>query len=360
LRGPGLEYPARVGLLVPQAAMNDSSIIVLWLMLAAGLFLPRVGLFARWRRARQVATRFRREDALKHLLKSEANGQTPTLDGVAGALQIKPSAAARLLEDMEERGLVSHDQGRLRLRRAGREIALHVVRAHRLWESYLADQTGVAENEWHHRAEKQEHLLSKEQTEFLASRLGHPTRDPHGDAIPREGGRLPADLGQSLNTAEPNTPLRITHVEDEPETIYAQLIAQGLRPGMPAVVIEKSPERIRFWANGQEHVLAPLLANNISVEPLPAGEAQDLYGEQHLAELQPGQQGRILGLAPACHGAERRRLLDLGFVPGTKVEVEMVSPAGDPTAYRIRGAVIALRQEQARLIRVAARDEVPA
>lgn len=340
--------------------MSDAIAIALWLALAAGLFLPRVGLLARWRQARQLTTRFRREDALKSILKNEANGRTPTLESVAGALQIKPSIAARLLEDMEEHGLVSHDRGRLRLRQAGREIGLHVIRAHRLWESYLADQTGVAEKEWHHQAEKQEHLLSKEETEFLAARLGHPTHDPHGDSIPQSGGKLQADAGKSLNTAEPNAPLCITHVEDEPETIYAQLTAQGLRPGMPAVVIDKSPERIRFWANGREHILAPLLANNISVVPLPAGEAQDLFGEQHLAELQAGQQGRILGLAPACRGAERRRLLDLGFVPGTKVEVDLTSPTGDPTAYRIRGAVIALRQEQSRLIRIAVEDAVPA
>jgi Fe2+ transport system protein FeoA len=49
---------------------------------------------------------------------------------------------------------------------------------------------------------------------------------------------------------------------------------------------------------------------------------------------------------------ERRRLLDLGIIPGTAIGVEMVNPGGDPTAYLIRGTVIALRNSQARLIRV--------
>ncbi|RME45954.1 MAG: ferrous iron transport protein A [Caldilineae bacterium] len=49
----------------------------------------------------------------------------------------------------------------------------------------------------------------------------------------------------------------------------------------------------------------------------------------------------------ACRGAERRRLMDLGILPGTLIRAEMVSPSGDPTAYRIRGALIALRKEQA-------------
>jgi len=47
---------------------------------------------------------------------------------------------------------------------------------------------------------------------------------------------------------------------------------------------------------------------------------------------------------------QRRRLMDLGVIPGTVVAAEMASPMGDPTAYRIRGALIALRKDQAGLI----------
>ncbi len=58
----------------------------------------------------------------------------------------------------------------------------------------------------------------------------------------------------------------------------------------------------------------------------------------------------VTGLTSA--GAERRRMMDLGILPGAKIEIEMLNPLGDPTAYRIREATIALRQEQARLINV--------
>jgi len=51
-------------------------------------------------------------------------------------------------------------------------------------------------------------------------------------------------------------------------------------------------------------------------------------------------------------GAERRRIYDLGLTPGTLVHVETRSPLGDPTAYRVRDALIALRSEQARQIAV--------
>ncbi|MCZ7545681.1 MAG: ferrous iron transport protein A [Anaerolineae bacterium] len=51
-------------------------------------------------------------------------------------------------------------------------------------------------------------------------------------------------------------------------------------------------------------------------------------------------------------GAERRRMMDLGIVPGTAIRVEMVSPLGDPVAYLVRGSVVALRREQAAKIEI--------
>jgi DtxR family Mn-dependent transcriptional regulator len=328
-------------------------IIAGFILLLAGVVLwPHHGLVGRWREARRLFGRVLREDALKHVLKAEVNGESPTLHHIAGALQIKPNRAAQVLAELEARGFISFEEGRLRLRKTGRELALHVIRAHRLWESYLADQTGVAEVEWHPRADRQEHLLSPEEAAALAARLGHPAYDPHGDAIPSPDGELRAERGESLNSVPLLTPVRITHIEDEPEAIYAQLCAQGLRAGMRVCVLDKSAEGIRFWADGGEHVLAPILANNISVVPLPGLPASELFEEHFLSGLKPGQRATVLGLSPACRGSERRRLLDLGFVAGTPVEVEMISPAGDPTAYRVRGTMVALRREQAGLIRI--------
>jgi ferrous iron transport protein A len=64
-----------------------------------------------------------------------------------------------------------------------------------------------------------------------------------------------------------------------------------------------------------------------------------------LNSLPIGKKGRITGLL--SKGNERRRMLDLGFVQGSVVEALQKSPAGDPIAYFIRGAVIALRDEDA-------------
>ncbi|MBA3727403.1 MAG: ferrous iron transport protein A [Armatimonadetes bacterium] len=64
-----------------------------------------------------------------------------------------------------------------------------------------------------------------------------------------------------------------------------------------------------------------------------------------LADLLPGQTAKVIKVL--CKGLTRRRLLDLGLVPGTVVEAVMKSPLADPVAFNIRGALIALRREDA-------------
>ena len=333
-------------------------IIVCVVLLVVWVTWPKAGLAARWQQARQLAARSRQEDALKHILKCEVNRQEPTLQSVAGALGISANHAADLLSGLESRELISYDKGRLHLEPRGRELAVHVVRAHRLWESYLAERTGVAEADWHPQAERQEHLLSPQQANALSAQLGHPLQDPHGDVIPIPGGELVSDPGQPLNTVAPNVPVLITHIEDEPEAIYRRLSADGLRAGMKACVLEKTPQHLRFWADGREYTLPPLMANNIAVMPQPDWRSDDLFQEEFLPQLKSGEQARVVALSSACRGPERRRLLDLGFVPGTTVKVEMTSPLRDPVAYRVRGSVIALREEQARLIQITHREAV--
>ena len=70
-----------------------------------------------------------------------------------------------------------------------------------------------------------------------------------------------------------------------------------------------------------------------------------------LNRLSEGQRGRVVSLE--SQGSMRRRLQDIGLVEGTEVECVLKSPAGDPVAYQIRGALIALRAEESRQVLVA-------
>lgn len=327
--------------------------LVAVLALLVALFCwPRRGLWARWQRARRFSERVYREDALKHIHKAEAKGRRPTLESIAGAVGVGLDEAARLVGALSADGLLEDRAGTPALTLQGHEVAVHIIRAHRLWERYLAEETGYDEEEWHGQAERREHDLTPAELEALAARLGHPTHDPHGDPIPRADGHLLPHGGQLLSTLPLDQPARIVHLEDEPEAIYAQLVAEGLYPGQMVRVAAVGPERVHFWTNGDEHVLAAILAGNIFVRPLPTEEVEHTAAGRPLTALKLGESGRVVALAAGLRGQERRRLLDLGLLPGTVVTAELRSPGGDPTAYRIRGATIALRAEQARLIRV--------
>jgi DtxR family Mn-dependent transcriptional regulator len=70
-------------------------------------------------------------------------------------------------------------------------------------------------------------------------------------------------------------------------------------------------------------------------------------GVERLDALAPGEEAVVVRIGGGVQGAQRRRLLDLGVVPGTVIRAELASASGDPMAYRIRGAVIALRRSQA-------------
>ncbi len=336
--------------------MPDPLIALLIAAFLAGLglllFLPKRGLIPRWQRGRQMTERVLIEDALKHIYRSEVHSHYPTLQSLAGALNVTTNQAASILEILHRRDLVIPVNGDFRLTPEGRDYALRIIRAHRLWEEHLAEETGFDEAEWHDQAEYYEHVLSPEETQTLAEQLGNPIYDPHGDPIPTPTGELKQHAGVPLTAMPVDTPLRIVHIEDEPEAIYTQLVAEGLFPGMNARLTEISSQRLRLWAGGDEHILAPLVAANISVVALTQEPATKPNGGVPLSDLMTGEKAQVLGLSPGFRGAERRRMLDLGVLPGTLIQAEMTSPSGDPTAYRVRGALIALREEQARLIQV--------
>ncbi|VAW31790.1 Mn-dependent transcriptional regulator MntR [hydrothermal vent metagenome] len=319
--------------------------------ITAVILWPETGLWARWQQARQMTDRARREDALKHIYHYQANGRRPTVESIAGALHISTNDTTELLTEMQESQLLQFSSNNITLTAAGQESALHIIRAHRLWERYLAEKTGFGEAEWHGMAERQEHQLTPEAANALSAKLGHPTHDPHGDPIPTAQGSYIEHGGQPLSELPANSSGRIVHLEDEPEAVYAQLVAEGLHPGQIIRMIETSPTRIRFWTNGNEHVLAPIVASNISVLPLQKSGETAIVGEP-LSQLPLGQTGEVLSISPSCRGAERRRFMDLGILPGIPITAEMRSPSGEPTAYRIREAIIALRQNQANYIRI--------
>lgn len=319
---------------------------LLWLLVR-----PGAGWLHRGVRLFRTNERVRMEDALKHLLRSESMGHPCTTESIAGALGISPGRAVAVLSRLDRLDLARSDANGHHLTREGRSYALRLVRAHRLLERYFADRTGLPEQEWHTEAERAEHELTRAQTERLAARMGHPLYDPHGDPIPGPGGELPPQVGIPLTSVDAGTAVRIVHLEDEPREVYDRLVARGLALGMILRVGSVNPSAVRFTAEGREDVLEAVLAANVEVVA-DAGEVRPEERHDTLADVALGGSGTVLEIAPTCRGPQRRRLLDLGVVPGTRITALMASAAGDPVAYEIRGAQIALRRQQAEAVRV--------
>ncbi len=334
-------------------------VAVLALLFLLLLFWPIQGVFWRRLRGRQKTGRVLVEDALKHMYEMGEDGRRPTVQSIAGALNITTARAAGILAQMIARELLVARTDSYQLTAEGRDYALHVIRAHRLWEHYLADATGYVDREWHAQANRQEHELSKRDVDALAAQLNYPTHDPHGDPIPPSSGALPLATARPLMALHAGQLGRVVHLEDEPSELYVQLLAEGLYLGMELRLIEHNDREIRFWAEGCEHVLTPVLAANISVLPLPLSSALEPEASvERLCDLPVGAKAQIKTIAAACRGGERRRFLDLGILPGTLVEAAFSSPSGNPTAYRVRGALIALRREQANHIHIESVQEV--
>jgi DtxR family Mn-dependent transcriptional regulator len=331
--------------------MNDLLLLItlsLFGLLAAAIFFwPGQGLLAHWRANQKIRARAQIEDALKHIHAMNERGDGASPESLAGALKLSVKASVELIEQAQRAELVESTEHGLRLTSAGNDWALHVIRAHRLWERHLADQASWPLADLHAEADRREHTTSPAELAAMEADLGYPRRDPHGDPIPTESGELSGNHYPPLTQWPLNTPGRIAHLEDEPAEVFAQILAEGLKPGMPVRVIESSPGRIVFETRDTQHVLAPIVAANISIEAIPQPEPQP---GQALTTLHLGQQAQILALADTCQGLTRRRFLDLGLTPGATIEVALPNAFNDPMAYRVRGTLIALRHEQANQI----------
>ena len=329
------------------------ALVVFGILMAAtaALIWPRVGLAPRLRRLLLLSERVRLEDAVKHIYTCERTGRVCSLESLAGRLEVSRARAAALLSRLTAMALVRTGGAGPTLTDEGRQSALRLVRTHRMWERYLADRTGVPASEWHDEAERMEHALSADEVDALDTRLGHPRWDPHGDPIPTPAGDIPPDQGLGLVSVDPGRTVEILHLEDEPREIYDALLRDGLLLGGRLDVVARTDSSIRVRGGGREWEIDTVAAGNVTVQYLPPGERAET-SRTTLVDAESGETVRVLSISRACQGTQRRRLLDLGVVRGTPITPELASAAGDPVAYRIRGALIALRRTQAAWIQV--------
>jgi len=175
------------------------------------------------------------EDYLKHILLAaeEGGGERVPTGRIASALAVTPGTVTSMLKTLAESGLVDYEAyGGARLTPAGRQLALHVLRRHRLLELFLVEVLGFDWSEVHDEAERLEHAVSEQLVERIDEMLGRPEVDPHGDPIPSAGGEVEAAASESLAEAGPGRRLRIARVSDQEPEFLRSLERLGLRPGV--------------------------------------------------------------------------------------------------------------------------------
>jgi DtxR family Mn-dependent transcriptional regulator len=289
------------------------------------------------------------EDILKQLYHVEQSNRTATITDLSGALKIRRTKILPIVEATTASGLIHSTDEALHLTDIGREYALKIVRVHRLWEKYLAEKTGFQPSEWHYLAEKMEHKLNESDIDKLSKSLGNPMFDPHGDPIPSAQGEVSDVKWLPLPSYPINKPGKIVHIEDEPGVVYQQILAKRILIGSHIVVKKSSNSEIVISSEGENHYFSPIVAANINVAELSEEETFE-ENAVRLSSLASGEMAEVVGISQECRGANRRRLLDLGILPGTSIEVDLESPLRDPIAYRVRNTSIALRNSLADLI----------
>lgn len=315
------------------------------LVLVYFLFRPKIGWFWLIKNNLKTNEKIVIEDILKQLYHNENSGKEVNVNSLTNSLKFKNNLIVEVIEKMVHNDLIEFNGDMLKLTKSGREYALRIVRVHRLWERYLAEKTGFDKSDWHDMAELKEHELNQEETNLLATQLGNPIYDPHGDPIPTKTGKMADINGEFLSGLKVNSVGRIVHIEDEPDIIYKQILAENIHIGSQIRVVESNKQRVVFYAEGEEFKLAPIVAANITVEVFEKEELKEDI--MRLSSLEKNEIAHILGISKESRGDRRRRLLDLGFVRGTEISIDLSSPLSDPTAYLVKGTSIALRKGQA-------------
>lgn len=200
-------------------------------------------------------------------LQRRAEGAVAT-SALADRLGVSPASVTAMLKRMAEAGLVEHEPYRgVRLTGAGERVALEVMRHHRLLEAYLVEALGMPWDRIHAEAEVLEHYISEELEERIASALGDPTVDPHGDPIPSRELEISAEHGTALAEMEPGDGGVFSRVSDSDPEMLRYLAERGIRPGSKLEVTERQPfgGPLFVEVSGQKHAIGGELAERMLI-----------------------------------------------------------------------------------------------
>jgi DtxR family transcriptional regulator, Mn-dependent transcriptional regulator len=208
------------------------------------------------------------QDYLKEIYKLEAAGRRVTTSALAEALEVSPPSVTSMLKKLATLGLVTHERYHgATLTEPGERVALEVIRHHRLLEQYLVKTLGLSIDAVHAEADRLEHALSEELEAHIDRTLGFPTRDPHGDPIPRPDLTMDRTEVTPLSTLEAGSKATVERVPDGDGALLRYLSKLKLTPGSRLEVRESAPfdGPVTVRVGGADHAISRELAARIDV-----------------------------------------------------------------------------------------------
>jgi DtxR family transcriptional regulator, Mn-dependent transcriptional regulator len=183
------------------------------------------------------------QDYAKAVYALEAQkGTAVSTNELAERLGVTPGSVSAMLRKLAEVGLVEHEPYRgVRLTPQGRRVALEVLRHHRLLELFLSEELGMPWDRVHAEAEILEHVLSEDLEQLIATRLGDPTVDPHGDPIPTAEFGIEERQTHTLDELDVGVTGRFVRVSDSEPEMLRYLADHGVSLGDRLEIVDRQP-----------------------------------------------------------------------------------------------------------------------
>lgn len=197
----------------------------------------------------------------------ERSGIARTSDLVA-MLGVAPGTVTNTIERLERELLITHEPYRgVQLTDRGREIALSVIRRHRLLECLLTDLLEVEWEKSHEIACSLEHWIGEDVAKKIERILGYPKTCPHGNPIPTSLGDMHEEEASPLTSFEIGERGVVVKIIEEESEFLRYLSGLGIRPNKHIEVVEKAPlsDPITIKIDGKIRALSHRVASLIMI-----------------------------------------------------------------------------------------------
>lgn len=268
--------------------------------------------------------------------------ETPvSTSSLAKDLGVTLPAVTDMLRRLESEGLIEYQANKGAILTAqGNEIAVSIVRRHRLWERFLTDILGVKWDRVHNEACRLEHATSPETEEKLASLLGNIDTCPHGHPIPDKNGNIKEQEVTPLSQSEPGQSVCIETVAEETPHLLRDIDKLGLKPKTVVTVEKKNSDgSIEVQAAGERRWLKKEVAAQLLVKPISEEGTAAEVEEITIANLATGESGVVKSYTGGR--GMMGRCLSMGFTPGSLVKILKNFGSG-PVLVKVHDTEVAL------------------